>query len=85
MNGIVGDQLERLDLWILQQFQQRTAEFLEIVRRNIGRHPDGNSRGAVDQQVGNSAGQNDRFLAAAVVVGFEGNRPCSQIFEDLSG
>ena len=45
------------------------ADFAEVVRRNVGGHADGDAVGAVDQQVGEPAGQDDRLQVPAVVVG----------------
>ncbi len=39
------------------------------MRRDVGGHADGDARRAVDQQVGNAGGQDDRFDARAVVIG----------------
>ncbi len=55
----------------LDQVQQRIAELARIVRRDRTRHADGNAGRAVGQQVGEAAGQDDRLLGRAVVVGPE--------------
>ena len=38
------------------------------MRRNIGRHADGDPRGAVDQQIGNAGRQNRRLFERIVIV-----------------
>ncbi len=38
LDRIVGDQLVVFDLGITQQFQQCVADFLQVVRRDVGRH-----------------------------------------------
>jgi len=41
----------------------------QIVRRNIGRHADGDAGGAVDQQIRQAGGKNGRLALRLVVVG----------------
>ena len=55
----------------LDQVQQRIAELAGIVRRDRAGHADGDAGGAVGQKVGEAAGQHDRLLGRAVVVGAE--------------
>ena len=50
---------------------------------NVRRHPDRDSGRTVEQQIGNPAGQHNRFLAAAVIVGLEGDGPGCQVVEDF--
>src|SRR5699024_3240808 len=55
----------------IRVFDQRDAgidEFGEVMRRDFGRHADGDAFGSVDQQRGDSGGQNKGFVLAAVVV-----------------
>ena len=58
-------------LRIGQHVQTSVHHFVQVVGRNIGRHAHGNARGAVDQQVRNAAGQDQRFFFGAIVVGAE--------------
>ena len=44
-------------------------DLAHVVRRDVGRHADGDALRAVDQQVGEAAGQHDGLLGRAVVVG----------------
>ena len=46
-------------------------ELAQVVRRDAGRHADGDAFGAVGQQVGEARGQDGGFLVAAVVVVLE--------------
>ena len=55
----------------LDQVQQRIAQLAGIVRRDRAGHADGDAGGAVGQKVGEAAGQHDRLLGRAVVVGAE--------------
>ncbi len=46
-------------------------QFAEIVRRDIGRHADGDAAGAVDQKIGKARRQHHRLALVAVVVRLE--------------
>jgi hypothetical protein len=59
---------------VLQQVQAGVDDLVEVVRRDVGGHADRDAAGAVDQQVGQLAGQDQRLLLAAVVVGTEIDR-----------
>ena len=61
-------------LRVAQQVQAGVHHFVEVVRRDVGGHAHGDAAGAVDQQVGQPAGQDQRLLLAAVVVGAEIDR-----------
>ena len=55
---------------IPQQVHHRCADLVEVVRRNIGGHADGNALHPVDQQVGEASRQNRRLLEfGRIVVG----------------
>ena len=45
--------------------------FLQVVRRNIRGHADGDSRRSIDQQIRNTRGENDRLFFAFIEVGNE--------------
>ncbi len=49
-------------------------DFRQIVRRNVGRHADGNARAAVDQQIWKRGRENGGLCAGFVVVGDEVHR-----------
>ena len=65
------DQLVGGGVGELDQMQRRIAELARIVRRDIGRHADGDARGAIGEQVGEIGRQHRRLLLAPVVVGAE--------------
>src|SRR5207249_5220763 len=44
-------------------------DLAQVVRRDVGGQPDGDALAAVDEQVGELGGQDDRLLAAVVEVG----------------
>ncbi len=52
---------------IVDQEQRRVAELGGIVRRDVGRHADGDAGRTVGQQIGERARQDDRLVLAAVV------------------
>ena len=43
-------------------------DFAQVVRRNVGGHADGDTAGAVDEEIRNPRGQNDRLFARLVEV-----------------
>jgi len=65
------DQLVDAQRRIVDQRHAGIDHLAEIVRRNIGRHADGDAAGAVDQQVRKLRRQNRRLAIAVVVVGLE--------------
>ena len=64
-------QLQRREIGIVEQLDQRGADLAEVVRRDVGGHAHRDAGGAVDQQVGNARRQHDRLGLGAVVVGTE--------------
>ena len=65
------DQFLDADLRILQQRLAGVDDFAEIVRRNIGRHADRDTRRSIDQQVGYLRRQYQRLVLGSVVIGTE--------------
>ncbi|MNS71306.1 hypothetical protein D3C72_1046720 [compost metagenome] len=61
-------QLVDARLRIAQQIQAGIHHFIQVVRRDIGGHADGDTAGAIDQQIRQLAGQNFRFFFGAVVI-----------------
>jgi hypothetical protein len=65
----VAAKLRRRHLEVgVDHLDQAGADLGQVVRRDVGRHADGNAGGAVDQHVGNARREDHRFLARAVVV-----------------
>ena len=64
---------------------QGVADLAEVVRRDRGRHADGDAARAVDQQVGELAGQDPRLLVLLVVVGLEVDGVELDVLEHLGG
>ena len=58
-------------LGILQSPKDRVGNLIEVVRRDVGGHTDRDTARPVDQQVGDTCGQNRRLVGLAVVVGRE--------------
>ena len=52
---------------LLDQMQQRGAELADIMRRDAGRHTDGNTRCAVGEQVRKAGGKDDGLAVLAVI------------------
>ena len=53
----------------------------QVVGRDIGRHADGDTAGAVDQQVGQRGGDNVRFAQGVVKVRVPADRVAIQVFQ----
>ena len=56
------------DLGIVEVRQAGVDHLAEVVRRDVGRHADGDAAGAVDEQVRELRRQHRRLLQAVVVV-----------------
>ncbi len=83
-----GDDLEQLfggDRRIVDIGEAAVDHFAQIVRRNVGRHADGDAAGAVDQQIGEARRQHLRLLPRAVVVVAEIDRVLVEIVEQAVG
>ena len=68
---------------IVQHFEAGIDDVGKIVRRNIGRHADGDTGRAIDEQIRKPRWQNQRLVFAAVVIGTEIDRFLVQIFQQL--
>ena len=60
-------QLQRRQIGIVEQLDQRRADLVEVVRRDVGGHADGDAGAAVDEQVRHARRQHDRLALRAVV------------------
>ena len=67
---------------VLDQMQQRRAELIDVVRRDVGRHADRDARRAVGEQIGKRRRQHDGFEHAAIVVRAEIDGVFVEPFED---
>ena len=67
-----GHQLFQADLFArlpaVDDVDDRISNFAEIMRRNVGGHPDGDAAGAVDQEIGQHGRQHLGFFQAVVKV-----------------
>ena len=63
--------------------EARVDHFAEVVRRNVGRHADGDAAGAVDQQVGKLRRHHRRLEQAVVVVRLEVDRVLVEVVEQV--
>ena len=69
----------------LDRPDHRRDDFAEVVRRDVGRHADGDAGRSVDEQVGVGRRQYDRFLSGLVVVGNEVDRLLVEVGHHLVG
>ena len=59
---------------VIEQIHDRVADFSDVMRRNVGRHPDGNPGGTVDEQLRQPRREDDRLGPLIVEVGDEIDR-----------
>ncbi len=78
-------QLVELDRRVVDVGDQGVADLAEVVRRDRRRHAHRDAAGAVDQQVGELAGQDPRLLVLLVVVGLEVDGVELDVLEHLGG
>ena len=79
------DQLVGGGVGELDEMQRRVAQLAGIVRRDVGRHADGDAGGAVGEQVGEIGRQHRRLLLAPVVIGAEIDRVLVDAVEQPRG
>ena len=79
----VLDQLIDADRRIFQHRQTTGDHFVQVVRRDIGRHADRDTRRTVDQQVRNARRHDQRFVLGTVVVRPEIDGFLVEIFQQL--
>ena len=78
-------QLGKLDVGVVNAGADRVDGLAQVMRRNLCCHADGDTAGAVDQQVREAARQHDRFLEAVVIVGDEIHGILVDIGEHIHG
>ena len=81
----VFHELRHGELGIVDQRAAGVDQLAEIVRRDVGRHADGDAARAVDQQVGIGRRQDRRLLLALVVVRLELDRVLVDVGEQRLG
>ena len=62
-------QLHAGELVVVEKLEQRRADLAHVVRRDVGRHADGNAGRAVDEQIRDARREHDRFRPRPVEVG----------------
>ncbi len=77
------DQLVDRRFRVAEQMLARVDDFVQVVRRDVGRHADRNTRRAVDQQVRDARRQDRRLHFVAVVVRLEIDRFLVDVGEQL--
>ena len=83
-----GDDLDEfvdLDQRIVDIGQAGGDHLAEVVRRDVGRHADGDAAGAVDQNIGKARRQDLRLALGAVVIVDEGDRVLVEVLEQVIG
>ena len=70
----VHHQLIERDVGVINLGTDRVDGLTEIVRRNIGRHTDGNTGATVDEEIWNRCREDGWFLTGVIVVGNEVDR-----------
>ncbi len=74
-----------VDLGVLDVGLDRADHLAQVVRRDVGRHADGDPGGAVDEQVREARGQDERLGRGLVVVGTEVDGLRLDVAEHLLG
>ena len=69
--GNIFDQILDREVRIIDQRQRRVTNLAEVMRRDVRRHANGDTPGAIDQHVRETRRQNNRFAVLAVVVQLE--------------
>ena len=69
--------------WVAQQMQASINRLIQIVRRDIRRHANGDARGTVDQQIGEARRHHQRLSLAAIVIRTEVDGFLVQIRQQL--
>ena len=65
----IGHQVRQRGIGIIHHMDAGSDDLPQVVGRDVGGHTHGDTGGAVDQQIGEAAGQHTGFLAALVKVG----------------
>ena len=76
-------QCRQIDRRIVDQRDGAVEDFAQIVRRDVGRHADGDAAGAVDQQVRKARRQDARFAAGRVISVLEIDGVLVDVFQQL--
>ena len=79
----LGHQLLDGHVGVVDHRHDGLGHLAQVVRGHVGGHAHGDARRAVDQQVGELAGQHGGLIASAVVVGLEVHRLHAQVGEHL--
>ena len=83
--GHDADQVFDREARIVDQRHAGIDHLAEIVRRDVGRHTDGDAAGAVDQEIGKTRRQHHRLALGIVVVGLEIDRVLVEVLDQRAG
>ena len=81
----VAQQAGGRDARVVDHRQQRPHHLAEVVRRDVGRHADGDAARAVEQQLRNRGRQHDRLVERGVVIRPIRNRGAGEVAEQFVG
>ena len=74
-----------VDIRIVDVGERRRHHLAQVVRRDVGRHPDRDPGAAVHEQVREARRQDERLLPGAIVVGGEVDRVLVDVAQHLGG
>src|SRR5438874_2564362 len=80
----LGQPLDRRAV-VVHQHHERVHDLAQVVRRNVGRHADGDAGRAIDEQVRNARRQDDGLLLVLVVVRDQVDRVPVDVGQQLVG
>ena len=80
-----GDQLVDREAGIVDQRHTGVDHLAEVVRRDVGRHADGDAAGAVGQEVGEARRQHHRLALVVVVVRLEVDGILVEVVDQRAG
>ena len=80
-----GDQFLDRQPGIVDQRDAGVDHLAEIVRRDVGRHADGDAAGAVDQEIGKARRQHHRLALGIVVIGLEVDGVLVEVLDQRPG
>ena len=83
--GYDGDQILDREAGIVDQRHAGVDDLAEIVRRDVGRHADGDAAGAIDQEIGKARRHHHRLAFGIVVIGLEGDGVLVEILDQRPG
>src|SRR5579884_38346 len=72
-------------MWIVHHLNGGIDDFRQIVRRDVGRHADGDAVRAINDEVRNARGQHRRLIGGLVIIGNEVHSLLINVGQQLAG